>query len=131
MIRILMINKKRSFGSFFGPIHVSNVSERFVKRVSDAFKPGDLIYASVISTVNKTFHLSTEGREFGVVHALCSHCGHPLAAINGSLRCPLCERTEQRKIASSYGKILLNWSSLQIKDSGVKSDESQSVEEFR
>ena len=108
-IRILMINKKRSFGSFFGPIHVSNVSESFVRRVSDAFKPGDLIYASVISTVNKTFHLSTEDREFGVVHALCSHCGHLLAAINGSLRCPLCKRTEQRKIASSYGKIPLNF----------------------
>lgn len=107
-IRILMINKKRSFKSFWGAIHVFNVSERFVRKASDAFKPGDLVYARVISTVNKTFHLSTEGRKFGVVHALCSHCGHSLAAINGSLKCPLCKRTEQRKIASSYGRIPLN-----------------------
>jgi len=111
-IRILMINKKRSFGSFFGPIHVSNVSESFVRKASDAFKPGDLIYASVISTVNNTIHLSTEGKQFGVVYALCSHCGHPLAAINGSLKCPSCKRTEQRKTAISYGRTPLNYGSL-------------------
>jgi len=103
-IRISMINKKRSFGEFLGQIHVSNISKAFIRKASDAFKPGDLVYAEVISTMNRTFHLSTEDWKFGVVYALCSNCGYSLDAANGSLRCPLCGGTERRKISRFYGR---------------------------
>jgi len=108
-VRILMINKRRSFGNFLGQIHVSNISKAFVRKASDAFKPGDLVYAEVISTMNRTVHLSTEDWKFGVVYAFCSHCGHSLDAANGSLRCPLCGWTERRKIARFYGRIPFNF----------------------
>jgi len=101
-MRILMINKKRSFGSFLGLIHISNISGSFIRKASDAFKPGDVVRAKVIGTANGVFHLSTEGRRFGVIYAFCSHCGHPLVSIDGSLKCPLCKRAERRKIASDH-----------------------------
>ncbi len=108
-VRISMINKRRSFGNFLGQIHVSNISKAFIRKASDAFKPGDLVYAEVISTLNRTFHLSTEDWKFGVVYALCSNCGSSLDAANGSLRCPLCGGTERRKISRFYGRIPFNF----------------------
>lgn len=103
-VRILKIDQRWIPRFFSGLLHVSNVSEGYVRAMFDAFKVGDIIRAKVISTANRASHLSTEDGRFGVVHALCPRCGHLLISGGGGLlRCPSCKGTERRKVASDYG----------------------------
>jgi len=104
-IRIMKIDGKSVSGFFTGVLHISNVSDRFVKTMFDAFKPGDLVDARVISTTNRVFHLTTEEPKLGVVYAFCSYCGSPLKYKDRALRCLTCRRIENRKTASGYGKL--------------------------
>ena len=103
-IRILNINGKSVGGFFSGILHVSNVSERFVKTMFDAFRPGDVIRARVISAANRVFHLTTEEPTLGVTYAFCSHCGRSLNYRDRTLRCATCGRIERRKTATDYWK---------------------------
>lgn len=104
-VRIVKIDEKSVSGFFTGVLHISNVSDRFVKTMFDAFKPGDLVEAKVISTANRTVHLTTEEPKLGVVYAFCSYCGSPLNYEDRALRCVACRKIENRKIASGYGKL--------------------------
>jgi exosome complex component CSL4 len=52
--------------------------------------------------------LSISGPNLGVLLAKCQRCRQELVLENGTLKCKNCDLTEQRKIASDYGKIDLN-----------------------
>ncbi|MCK4243320.1 exosome complex RNA-binding protein Csl4 [Candidatus Bathyarchaeota archaeon] len=101
-IRMFEIDGKSISGFFSGLLHISNVSNRFVKTMYDAFKPGDVIRAKVISTTNQVFHLSTDDPKLGVLYALCSNCGAPLIKNGYVLHCPSCKRRKSRKTASDF-----------------------------
>jgi len=103
-IRILKIGDEVSTSSFSGIIHISNASLSYIRSMHRVFKPGDYVRAEVVSTKNRTFHLSTEGEKFGVVQALCSHCGRTLELTDRGLACNSCGSREERKIASDFGK---------------------------
>lgn len=68
-------------------------------------RTGDYIRASVIR-IGQNFELGLMGRNLGVVKARCTRCREFLLIKNGTLYCDNCERTEQRKIASDYGKMV-------------------------
>ncbi len=101
-IRMFEVDGKTASGFFSGLLHISNVSNRFVKTMFDAFKPGDIIRAEVISTANQVFHLSTDGPKLGVLHARCSNCGSQLTKTGYVLHCPSCKRRTNRKTASDF-----------------------------
>ncbi|MEM2351319.1 MAG: exosome complex RNA-binding protein Csl4 [Thermoproteota archaeon] len=106
LIRIIKIEKKFLSGFFTGIIHVSDVDIKFTKDILDAFKPGDVVRAKVISEINRTFHLSTKGENLGVILALCSKCGETLrlkSRRGKKLYCETCRNMETRKVASGYG----------------------------
>ena len=103
-LRISKIGKKLLSGNFTGILHVSDVSPEYVETMYDACKPGDFMQAKVISTMNRTHHLSTSEKNLGVIYAFCSQCGHMLTLGRQGLRCPKCGKTEKRKIASDYGE---------------------------
>ncbi len=106
-VRIFEIGDEEISGVFTGILHVSDVQMRYVDSMFDVCKPGDVIRARVISEKNSTYHLSTKDRNLGVVYAFCSNCGNLLSPDRRGMYCPKCGRMENRKIASDYGKGLL------------------------
>jgi len=101
-LRISKIGRKLLSGNFTGILHISDVSPDYVEIMYDVCKPSDVLRAKVISTMNRTHHLSTSEKNLGVVYAFCSQCGHLLTLTKQGLRCPKCGRIEKRKIASDY-----------------------------
>jgi exosome complex component CSL4 len=71
----------------------------------DVCKSGDILRAKVVSETNRIYHLSTSvDRNLGVTFAFCSNCGETLQWRRSRMRCPICGRIENRKVASDYGK---------------------------
>lgn len=103
-IRIFQVGDRLLTGFFSGPLHIGDVSPRYVENMYEACRAGDIVRARVISEKNRTFHLTTNERALGVVYAFCSRCGHSLMQRRFIMRCPECGNTERRKIAADYGK---------------------------
>ncbi|NVM43752.1 MAG: exosome complex RNA-binding protein Csl4 [Candidatus Lokiarchaeota archaeon] len=106
-ISFATINKKIHFNSsYFGNIHVSHISKRFIEKISDAFQITDIVRAKVIRQEENEYSLSTTGNELGVIHADCSICGTTLEKIgHDRLRCSRCGNVENRKLSSDYGDV--------------------------
>jgi len=101
------INGKMHFNSsYFGNVHVSQISERYIEKIRDAFQITDIIRTRVISINYNEYNLSTSGKDFGVIYADCVICGTPLNKIgHNKLRCERCGNTETRKLASDYRNV--------------------------
>ncbi len=106
-ISFATINNKIHFNSsYFGNIHVSHISHKFIDKISDAFQITDIVRAKVIRKEQNEYSLSTVGKNLGVIHADCSICGTTLEKIGvNKLRCPRCGNVENRKLASDYGNV--------------------------
>ncbi|MBY8988691.1 MAG: exosome complex RNA-binding protein Csl4 [Candidatus Lokiarchaeota archaeon] len=104
------INRRIQFNnSYFGNIHVSHISKRFIERISDAFQITDIVRAKVIRLEENEYSLSTVENNLGVIHADCSICGTTLEKIgHDKLRCSRCGNVENRKLASDYGNVTEN-----------------------
>lgn len=100
-VEIIMVGRRKLTGSLSGTIHISDASPNYVGEMYDVCRAGDYVKAEVISTKNGTFHLSTMGREFGVVLAFCSRCGYPLSR-RKRMYCSRCGNAEGRKVAEEY-----------------------------
>jgi exosome complex component CSL4 len=106
-VRIFEVDEHDISGVFAGILHVSDVQMRYVDSMFDVCKAGDIIRAKVISEKNRTYHLSTKDRNLGVVYGFCSNCGGLLEPRREGMHCPKCGRVERRKLASDYGKGLI------------------------
>ena len=104
LVKIFKIGKKELTGTFGGILHVSDVSDRYIDQMSDVIKPGDLLRAKVISEKNQIFHLSTNDKNLGIIHAFCSRDGTLLNQDRYELKCPKCGNVERRKIAPDKGR---------------------------
>lgn len=85
-----------------GIIHISNVKSGYVNELQNELGHLDLVKAKVIDA--KTLRLSTEGKDLGVIKAICAKCKGDLARKGNVLACERCRRTEVRKISEDYGK---------------------------
>lgn len=103
-VRIFKIGKKNLSGFFSGFLHISDVHSRFVESMFEVCKAGDVLRAKVISTKNRSYHLSIKDLNLGVVYAFCSICGVVLEQKGKTLVCPRCGNKEKRKTAFDYGK---------------------------
>ncbi|TFG12435.1 MAG: RNA-binding protein [Promethearchaeota archaeon] len=104
------INQKIHFNSsYLGNIHVSQISNKYVEKVQDAFQITDIVRAKVIDQNANEFTLTTVGKNLGVIHGDCSICGTKLEKIGfNKLKCPLCLNVEKRKLADDYGNVAEN-----------------------
>jgi len=101
------VNSKIHFNSYyFGNIHVSQISDRYIDKIYDAFQITDILRARVIEQNYNEYKLSTVGKSLGVIFADCMICGTPLKKIGyNKLRCQRCGNVETRKIANDYGNV--------------------------
>jgi len=102
------INNKIHFNSsYLGNIHVSQISHKYVEKISDAFQLTDIIRAKVMDQNQNEYVLSSVGKNLGVIHADCVICGTELEKIGANkLRCSRCGNLETRKLADDYGNVL-------------------------
>ena len=94
--------KRPISGDTNGTLHVSEISTSYIKNPEEAFVLGDIFRSKVIQ-VNPSLQLTTKGREFGVIKALCTKCRQPMMRKENILECPQCGHKEKRKMASDYG----------------------------
>jgi len=87
---------------FTGILHISQISSTYVKSIYDAVRIGDVIRAKVVSRKGPPFHISTRGKDMGVVYALCPLCVKPLKRRGVHLLCPSCKRVSKRKLSELY-----------------------------
>ncbi|MFX1500090.1 MAG: exosome complex RNA-binding protein Csl4 [Promethearchaeota archaeon] len=109
-ISFYTINKKIHFNSsYFGNIHVSQISDKYVEKIRDAFQITDIVRARVVEQNYNEYKLSTVGKNFGVIYADCVICGNPLIKIGyNKLHCDRCGNQEYRKLANDYGNVSNN-----------------------
>ncbi|MHC1611470.1 MAG: exosome complex RNA-binding protein Csl4 [Candidatus Methanospirareceae archaeon] len=88
-----------------GVIHISNVRRGYVNDLQHEFGYLDLVKARVIDA--ETLRLSTEGRDLGVIKAICAKCKSNLKRKGNMLVCERCKRVEVRNISEDYGKGLV------------------------
>ena len=95
--------KKRAItGDTNGTLHISEISNGYIKSPEEVFILGDIFRAKVIQ-VNPSLQLTTKGKDLGVIRALCKECRQPLAMKGTMLECDNCGHKEKRKTAFDYG----------------------------
>ncbi|MFX1320427.1 MAG: exosome complex RNA-binding protein Csl4 [Promethearchaeota archaeon] len=106
-VNFYTVNSKIHFNSYyFGNVHVSQISDRYIDKIHDAFQITDILRAIVIEQNYNEYNLSTVGKNLGVIYADCVICGTPLKKIGyNKLRCQRCGNVETRKIADDYGNV--------------------------
>ncbi len=109
-ISFYTINKKIHFNSnYFGNIHVSQISDKYVEKIHDAFQITDIVRARVVEQEYNEYKLSTTGKTLGVIYADCVICGNSLTKIGyNKLKCERCGNVESRKLANDYGNVTNN-----------------------
>jgi exosome complex component CSL4 len=88
-----------------GIIHISNVKSGYVNELQHEFGYLDLVMARVIDA--KALRLSTDGKDLGVIKAICVKCKGDLKRKGNTLACERCKRVEVRKMSEDYGKGLI------------------------
>ncbi len=101
-VRIFKIGENQISGFFTGLLHISDVQSTYVESMYDICKPAEIIRAEVVSKKNGRYHLSTKGKNLGVIYAFCSTCGNLLERSQNQMRCARCGRIEKRKMALDY-----------------------------
>jgi len=97
--------KREVAASTQGIIHISNIKNGYVTEVQHEFSYLDVVKAKVIDT--KALRLSTEGKDLGVIKAICARCKGDLKRKGNVLTCERCKRVEARKISEDYGRGLV------------------------
>jgi exosome complex component CSL4 len=101
---IRVIGQKRGIsGTTDGMIHISNVANRYVKSIRDAFGPGDLVLAKIVQA-KPAIRLTTVPPNLGVVKTLCPQCRGSLSPQGQDLlECKECNIKVRRKVSTEYG----------------------------
>jgi exosome complex component CSL4 len=86
-----------------GPISsglpIANVSEEYVKDLSDYYRLGDMVLARVVSR-STPYTLSTKSPQHGVLYAYCGRCGALMGyKSDRSMVCGRCGNVESRKVS--------------------------------
>jgi len=94
----------------YAGLHVSKVSEGYVKDLKDKMRIGDIIKAMIIEYDIKTGKIGLAmNRPFlGVVKAYCSKCRAPLKRGGDILTCERCGGEETRQISNDYRNVALS-----------------------
>ena len=102
-IDIFGLNGTLIHPTYSGVIHISDMSQDYLKNIDMAVRSGDIVKGKLVNTKNRLNQTSLRGQEYGVIYAFCSRCGGLLLKKEGKLICEACERMERRKTASTYG----------------------------
>ena len=103
-INIFALDGSLIHPTYSGVIHISDVSQDYIKNIDAAIRSGDIVKGKLVNTKNRLNQSSLRGQEYGVIYAFCSRCGGLLEKKEGKLICEDCGRMERRKTAKTYGE---------------------------
>lgn len=106
-VRLVSLNDKVIIrNGTFANIHVSNVSKSYVDKLDSVFQKTDLVRAKVLSKFGKEWRIATDAPNLGVILSKCKYCGHDMDRKGrDQVKCPFCNHSERKKIASDYAKV--------------------------
>ena len=107
VMEIVMVRDEKRFfdaNGRDGSVHVSNVSDEFVKDMRDKMSLGDVVQAKILGMEGR-IDLGTDGPEYGIVFSRCKKSNLPLKKEGNMLKCEQSERTYRGKISNEYGSI--------------------------
>ena len=89
---------------YIGAIHISQVKEGYLDKLTDAFRIGDIIEATVVKITGYYFDLRTIDRECGVLKAMCTRCRGYMQTTEkeNELQCKRCSKKEKREVSTNY-----------------------------
>lgn len=91
-----------------GILHISQITNKYLKSISEAIRVGDIIKAKPLN-YNIPVFLTLKAKDLGVIFASCSICGHTLVKVDEEhLKCPNCGNMEVRKIGSYVVRKIAN-----------------------
>ncbi|MFW9927865.1 MAG: exosome complex RNA-binding protein Csl4 [Candidatus Thorarchaeota archaeon] len=103
--------KEKSFVSlndnFSALLHISNLSDRYIRVLYDAVRPADYILCKILAT-KPEFRVGLFGsRELGVIYAICYACGKEITRSikRNLLKCNNCGATQPRVLSSHFGHL--------------------------
>lgn len=104
------INNKLHFNSsYMGNIHVSQISNKYIEKIQDAFQITDIVRAKVVEENSGEFTLSTVGKNLGVIHSDCAICGTKQTKVGfNKLKCSRCGNFEKRVLSEDFGNVAEN-----------------------
>lgn len=103
-VSIVKRNGKDVYSPFAAEIHISNVTRRFVRSMSNVIREGDIVRGIALNSHEIPVDISLVGPELGVLRAKCMKCGHDLTLTsNNNMFCLRCENRETREVARDYG----------------------------
>ncbi|MDI9623399.1 MAG: exosome complex RNA-binding protein Csl4 [Methanothermobacter sp.] len=90
--------------SFVGAVHISQATNGYLSKLTEAFRIGDIVEARVSRLVGLTgIDLQTTQRGLGVIKAMCTRCRHFMKkAGKDEVVCPNCGNREKRKLSTDY-----------------------------
>jgi Predicted RNA-binding protein (consists of S1 domain and a Zn-ribbon domain) len=84
-------------------LFVSQISDSYVKSISDFYRIEDIIKARV-KQAKPSLQISTNEKNLGVIKSFCRKCKSPLRVVGSRLYCLKCKTFENRAISSDYSK---------------------------
>ena len=84
-----------------GGIHPRRDRERRPKLI---YRAGDIVRGRIFSLMNSSSHATIDDKNLGVVYCLCYSCGGETVKLNNSIKCIDCGMSEEKKLASDFGK---------------------------
>jgi exosome complex component CSL4 len=87
-------------------LHISNVSDRYLRAIHDGVRPGDHIICKILST-HPDFRVGLFGsHDLGVINAICYSCGQEVNRVvkRNLISCNNCGATQNRVLSSFFGK---------------------------
>jgi exosome complex component CSL4 len=104
LVNILSIEEKPLGSPLSGYVHISQITNKFLEKITDALRVGDIIKAKPIN-FSIPIALTLKQKDLGVVYAKCSICGTKMVKHDEEhLRCPNCGNIETRKLAVQVKK---------------------------
>ncbi|HDN02135.1 MAG TPA: RNA-binding protein [Candidatus Bathyarchaeota archaeon] len=106
IVKIIKDIKGNKYPSgFTGLLHISRATDTFVKNLYEVVRVGDIVKTKVLND-NPPYDLTLREPSLGVVVGFCGECGTIMKKAGPkTLKCPICGRTEKRKLAHDYGNI--------------------------
>jgi len=90
-------------GDNYARVHISNISNEYIKDTTQAFSENDIIRARVTRT-DPSLEISTAREDLGVIKSTCHSCGNTFQCKDGKLVCDDCDIVLKRKLSSDYGE---------------------------
>jgi exosome complex RNA-binding protein Csl4 len=98
---ILIIDGKKTDANLKGMMLLTREKHR-VSRSQIPCSVGDIIRATVVSTLNSIIHVAFNKPEDGVVHTRCSICGGEMIRIQRQVKCIQCGNRVDKRLAPEF-----------------------------